>query len=191
MALLLRRAHRPPPPTTPKRENLFSKQINTVLNKLKQHQMKINIYKKGNKTEKGNKLVPSPETERERKKERWDRIRLRDRQIERKSETSKNFDFSSLSTKCLILLKTLKMTLLVRCLSTCSGPLLHPSNIIVKSIWTMCMEWFQNRCLLSLVIFTKKSWKLLLELWCIALRDKPPEKNTSSFKKHCDLDLRM
>ena len=41
----------------------------------------------------------------------------------------------------------------------------------------------------SFVVFTKKSRKLLPELWCIASRDKPPEKNISSFEKHCVLDL--
>ena len=38
------------------------------------------------------------------------------------------------------------------------------------------MEWFQKGCLLSLVVFTKKSRKLLPKRWCIASRDKPPEK---------------
>ena len=31
--------------------------------------------------------------------------------------------------------------------------------------------------------------KLLPKVWCIASRDKPPEKKKSSFEKHCDLDL--
>ena len=38
------------------------------------------------------------------------------------------------------------------------------------------MEWFQKGCSLSLVLFTKKSRKLLPELRCTASRDKPPEK---------------
>ena len=38
------------------------------------------------------------------------------------------------------------------------------------------MEWFQKCCELSLAVFTKKSRKLLPELWCIASRDERPEK---------------
>ena len=42
----------------------------------------------------------------------------------------------------------------------------------------------------SLIVFTKKSQKLLPELWCIASKDKPPDrKNISSFEKHCVLNL--
>ena len=39
-----------------------------------------------------------------------------------------------------------------------------------------------------MTVFTKNSWKLLPELWSIASRDKPPEKN-SSFQKRCVLNL--
>ena len=39
------------------------------------------------------------------------------------------------------------------------------------------MEWFQKECF-SLVVFTKKSRKLLPELWCITSRDKSAEKKT-------------
>ena len=43
--------------------------------------------------------------------------------------------------------------------------------------------------LIFLGIVYKESQKLLPELWCIASRDKPPEKNIASFEKHCFLDL--
>ena len=46
-------------------------------------------------------------------------------------------------------------------------------------------EWFQKGCLLSLVVFTKKSQKLPPELWCIASRDKPPAKKNFFLRKHC------
>ena len=57
------------------------------------------------------------------------------------------------------------------------------------------MEWFQKGCLLSLVVFTKKSRKLLPKRWCIASRDKPPEKillskNTMSLTKNVGFYLR-
>ena len=42
------------------------------------------------------------------------------------------------------------------------------------------MEWFQRGCSFSLVVFTKKSQKLLPELWCTASKDKPPEKKNPS-----------
>ena len=51
------------------------------------------------------------------------------------------------------------------------------------------MQWFQKGCLFSLVVFTKKVRKLHPELWCIASRKKLPEKNISSFQKHCVLNL--
>ena len=47
----------------------------------------------------------------------------------------------------------------------------------------------QNGLLTFLGSLYKEVAKLLPEFWCIASRDKPPEKNISSFKKHCVLDL--
>ena len=45
------------------------------------------------------------------------------------------------------------------------------------------MEWFQKGCQLSLIVFTKKSRKLLPELWCIASKDKPSEKKKKKKKE--------
>ena len=51
------------------------------------------------------------------------------------------------------------------------------SRVTVSSSAAAPMGWFQKGCLLSLIVFTKKSRKLLPELWCVASRNKPPEKN--------------
>ena len=48
-----------------------------------------------------------------------------------------------------------------------------PSSHCIK-ISVVFMEWFQKGGYLSFVVFTKKSRKLLPELWYIASRDKPP-----------------
>ena len=58
------------------------------------------------------------------------------------------------------------------------------------------VEWFQKGCLLSLVVFMKKSQKLVLKFPSIASRDKPPEniflcsKNTVSSTWNIGLYLR-
>ena len=62
------------------------------------------------------------------------------------------------------------------------------THFLSQEVQRPSVEWFKRGCQLSLVVFTKRARKLLPELWYIAQKDKPPEKN-DSFQKHCVLNL--